>query len=255
MAIFGSQLRNIIPADLPENFSTTINLGGTKKTLNREEYIKLYNTLIVDQLLDSFARVNDEFSSVEKLQSALLAKIHGNPKYGSDVEEALQLETDEYGNKRFKIPFNNPNLNNKIEELLLSTFKNAIQKQKINGGNIILVSNFGLSDDLQIHYKEDEDGNESIDYIDCYMPAYKRSLIQDFLVKKEYEDTGEEYWEIDYDKIKGNEDLLEMIGYRIPTENKYSIFKMRIKGFLPISAGTAIMLPSDIVNMSGTDFK
>lgn len=255
MAIFGSQLRNIIPADLPENFSTTINLGGTKKTLNREEYIKLYNTLIVDQLLDSFARVNDEFSSVEKLQSALLAKIHGNPKYGSDVEEALQLETDEYGNKRFKIPFNNPNLNNKIEELLLSTFKNAIQKQKINGGNIILVSNFGLSDDLQIHYKEDEDGNESIDYIDCYMPAYKRSLIQDFLVEKEYGDTGEKYWEIDYDKIKGNEDLLEMIGYRIPTENKYSIFKMRIKGFLPISAGTAIMLPSDIVNMSGTDFK
>lgn len=254
MAIFGSQLRNIIPADLPENFSTTINLGGTKKTLNREEYIKLYNTLIVDQLLDSFARVNDEFSSVEKLQSALLAKIHGNPKYGSDVEEALQLETDEYGNKRFKIPFNNPNLNNKIEELLLSTFKNAIQKQKINGGNIILVSNFGLSDDLQIHYKEDEDGNESIDYIDCYMPAYKRSLIQDFLVEKEYGDTGEKYWEIDYDKIKGNEDLLEMIGYRIPTENKYSIFKMRIKGFLPISAGTAIMLPSDIVNMSGTDF-
>ena len=254
MAIFGSQLRNIIPADLPKNFSITINLGGKKKTLNREEYIKLYNTLIVDQLLDSFARVNDEFSSVEKLQSALLAKIHGNPKYGSDVEEALQIETDEYGNKRFKIPFNNPNLNNKIEELLLSTFKNAIQKQKINGGNIILVSNFGLSDDLQIHYKKDEDGNESIDYIDCYMPAYKRSLIQDFLVKKEYKDTGEEYWEIDYDKIKGNEDLLEMIGYRIPTENKYSIFKMRIKGFLPISAGTAIMLPSDIINMSGTDF-
>lgn len=254
MAIFGSQLRNIIPADLPENFSTTINLGGKKKTLNREEYIKLYNTLIVDQLLDSFARVNDEFSSVEKLQSALLAKIHGNPKYGSDVEEALQIETDEYGNKRFKIPFNNPNLNNKIEELLLSTFKNAIQKQKINGGNIILVSNFGLSDDLQTHYKKDEDGNESIDYIDCYMPAYKRSLIQDFLVEKEYKDTGEKYWEIDYDKIKGNEDLLEMIGYRIPTENKYSIFKMRIKGFLPISAGTAIMLPSDIINMSGTDF-
>ena len=254
MAIFGSQLRNIIPADLPKNFSITINLGGKKKTLNREEYIKLYNTLIVDQLLDSFARVNDEFSSVEKLQSALLAKIHGNPKYGSDVEEALQIETDEYGNKRFKIPFNNPNLNNKIEELLLSTFKNAIQKQKINGGNIILVSNFGLSDDLQTHYKKDEDGNESIDYMDCYMPAYKRSLIQDFLVEKEYKDTGEKYWEIDYDKIKGNEDLLEMIGYRIPTENKYSIFKMRIKGFLPISAGTAIMLPSDIINMSGTDF-
>ena len=30
---------------------------------------------------------------------------------------------------------------------------------------------------------------------------------------------------------------------------------MRIMGFLPISAGTAIILPSDIISMSGTDFK
>lgn len=255
MAIFGSQLRNIIPADLPESFIAKVKLGNKNKEFTRDEYIKLYNTLIVDQLLDSFARVSDEFSSVEKLQSALLAKIHGNPKYGSDVEEALQLEDAGNGNKRFKIPFNNPNLNNKIEELILSTFKNAIQKQKINGGNIILVSNFGLSDDLHIQYKTDENGNKYIDYIPCYMPAYKRSLIQDFLVSRRDSKTGEEWWEVDYEKLKGNEDLLEMIGYRIPTENKYSIFKMRIMGFLPISAGTAIMLPSDIISMSGTDFK
>ena len=87
------------------------------------------------------------------------------------------------------------------------------------------------------------------------MPAYKRSLIQDFLISRRDSKTGEEWWEVDYEKMKGNEDLLEMIGYRIPTENKYSIFKMRIMGFLPISAGTAIMLPSDIISMSGTDFK
>lgn len=215
MAIFGSQLRNIIPADLPESFIAKVKLGNKNKEFTRDEYIKLYNTLIVDQLLDSFARVSDEFSSVEKLQSALLAKIHGNPKYGSDVEEALQLEDAGNGNKRFKIPFNNPNLNNKIEELILSTFKNAIQKQKINGGNIILVSNFGLSDNLHVHYKTDENGNKYIDYIPCYMPAYKRSLIQDFLVPRRDSKTGEEWWEVDYEKMKGNEDLLEMIGYRI----------------------------------------
>ena len=215
MAIFGSQLRNIIPADLPESFIAKVKLGNKNKEFTRDEYIQLYNTLIVDQLLDSFARVSDEFSSVEKLQAALLAKIHGNPKYGSDVEEALQLEDAGNGNKRFKIPFNNPNLNNKIEELILSTFKNAIQKQKINGGNIILVSNFGLSDSLHVQYKTDENGNKCIDYIPCYMPAYKRSLIQDFLVPRRDSKTGEEWWEVDYEKMKGNEDLLEMIGYRI----------------------------------------
>jgi hypothetical protein len=250
MAIFGSQLRNILPADLPSDFSIDVKFGKDTKTLNREEYIELYNTIIVDQLLDSFSKVNDEFSTVKKLQKALLNKIHNNPKYGPEVEEALELNEDETG---FKIPFNNPNLKNKIEELLLSTFKNAIQKQKINGGNIILVSNFGLSKDLHTVYKVDKKGKKSIDYIQCYMPAYKRSLIQDLLVPRK-DSAGEEYWEVDYNKIKGNEDLLDIIGYRIPTENKYSIFKLRIKGFLPISAGTAIMLPSDIVSMSGTDF-
>lgn len=250
MAIFGSQLRNILPADLPNDFSVDVTFGKDKVTLDRDKYIELYNTLIVDQLLDSFSKVDKEFSSAENLQRALLNKIHNNPKYGPEVEEALELNEDKTG---FKIPFNNPNLKNKIEELLLSTFKNAIQKQKINGGNIILVSNFGLSKDLQTAYKVDKKGRKSIDYIPCYMPAYKRSLIQDLLVPRK-DSAGEEYWEVDYNKIKGNEDLLDLVGYRIPTENKYSIFKLRIKGFLPISAGTAIMLPSDIVEMSGTDF-
>lgn len=251
MALFGSQLRNIIPADLPLNFSTEMTFNGQKRTLNREEFIKFYNTLIVDQLLDSFSMVSNQFSTIKNLQAALLNKIHGNPKYGPDVEEALQLNEDGTG---FRLPFNNPNLNNKIEELILSVFKNNIQKQKINGGNIILVSNFGLSDKLHVQWKTDENGNKCVDYIPCYMPAYKKSLIQDLLVEKKDPKTGEPYWQVDYNKIKGNEDLLRMIGYRIPTENKYSIFNLRIQGFLPISAGTAIMLPSDIITMSGTDF-
>lgn len=251
MALFGSQLRNILPADLPSDFSTEITLNGQKRTLNRDEYVKFYNTLIVDQLLDSFNMVSDQFGTIKKLQSALLNKIHGNPKYGPDVEDALQLNEEGTG---FRIPFNNPNLNNKIEELILSVFKNSIQKQKINGGNIILVSNFGLSDKLHIQWKKDKNGNEYIDYIPCYMPAYKKSLIQDLLVEKKDSKTGEPYWQVDYNKIKGNEDLLRMIGYRIPTENKYSIFNLRIEGFLPNSAGTAMILPSDTITMSSTDF-
>lgn len=251
MALFGSQLRNIIPADLPEDFTITVNIGGVKKTLNREEAVKYYNTLIVDQLLDSFSKIKDEYSNIEKLQASLLAQMRNNPKYGSDVEAALQLNETRTA---FKIPFNNPNLTNKIEELLLSAFKNAIQKQKINGGNIVLVSNFGFSNNLKIKYKKDAKGNKCIDYIPCYMPAYKRSIIQDVLVEHVDPESGETWWSIDYNRIKGNEELLRIIGYRIPTENKCSIFNLRIEGFLPISAGTAMILPSDIITMSGTDF-
>ena len=40
-----------------------------------------------------------------------------------------------------------------------------------------------------------------------------------------------------------------------PTEDKYSAMPLRIYGFMPAISGTTIMLPSDIITMSGTDFK
>lgn len=33
------------------------------------------------------------------------------------------------------------------------------------------------------------------------------------------------------------------------------MFPIRVKGFVPAVAGGTIILPADIVNMSGTDFK
>ena len=52
-----------------------------------------------------------------------------------------------------------------------------------------------------------------------------------------------------------NPDLLKMIGYRIPTEDKYSCAPLKIVGFLPREAGDTIMLPNDITLLTGSDFK
>ena len=40
-------------------------------------------------------------------------------------------------------------------------------------------------------------------------------------------------------KSKGilKDEDLELIGYRIPTEDKYSMYRMKIKGFLPREMG------------------
>ena len=51
-----------------------------------------------------------------------------------------------------------------------------------------------------------------------------------------------------------NPKLLEMIGYRIPTEAKYSMAPLKIKGFLPKTGGEGIMLPKEITTLSGSDF-
>ena len=39
-----------------------------------------------------------------------------------------------------------------------------------------------------------------------------------------------------------------------PTEDKYSMAPLRIKGFLPQESGGVIMLPSEITTISGSDF-
>lgn len=254
-AVFGSQLRNIIPADIPEGFTMTIKVNGEPVTLNRKEAIKYYNMLIVDQLIDSFSQIDEKFSNIKNLKAMLDVAIEGNPMYGEDVRAALELNDD---GTAFKLPFNSPNLTNKIEALILSVFEKNIQRQDITGGNVVLVSNFGLSDNLHVKYKNDNP-EEGVEYIPAYMPASKKSMYEDYLIEVT-EDDGNggiiTYWQVDFDRLKANneEDLLNVIGYRIPTEDKYSIMPIRIVGFMPITAGTTIMLPSDIIAMSGTDF-
>ena len=280
-ALYGSQLRNIIPADLEETFTMQLTVGFGKNaktvTLNREQAVKHYNRLLVDNYLDAFQSISKDFKDIYTLQSKLKDQMRGNPKYGEDVQKAIEIDNSDPKHPTFTLPFTSPTLTNKIEELLLSTFKNEIQKQRIKGGNAVLVSNYGLSDELHIDWKEvdavDADGNpifepneygemvqakkKAINYIECYLPYTMRDQLADFTILKT-DNKGNSWYELDIEEAKRvlgeNSPILEVIGYRIPTEDKYSIMPLRIKGFMPSISGTAIMLPSDIVTMSGTDF-
>ena len=53
---------------------------------------------------------------------------------------------------------------------------------------------------------------------------------------------------------EANPELLEMIGYRIPSEDLYSVAPLKIVGFLPKEAGEGLMLPYEIVFFTGSDF-
>jgi len=48
--------------------------------------------------------------------------------------------------------------------------------------------------------------------------------------------------------------MRQMIGYRIPTEGKNSMFPLYVKGFLPSNGGTNIMMPSEMTTIAGMDF-
>ena len=254
-ATSGSQFRNLILANLSSDFKTTITIKRGNKNvaveLNREQIRNLYRGAIVNNLLDSFEQLRDGvFSNIHSLQKKLLSEVQNNPKYGTDIIDALQIITVEdplnpgKTIETFNLPLDLPTISNQIQELLLSTFKNHITKQTINGGSFIQVANVGLT--KKLHVERNEDG--TIKYAECMLPAWSEKFFKYYMSTDK---NGNKF--LDIDKVP--EDLKRMVGYRIPTENKYSMLPLRVVGFLPTEQGGSIMLPADITLIAGSDFK
>ena len=237
--VFGSQINALITADLPADFSVTIN----GKTYDKNGIRKFYKSLKVENLLEDFQKIKDRFKSIEDFQKALEETIKDNPKYGREVLDAIQLVPDGQGGKMFNIPLNNPSTTIKLQEVVTSMFKNGVTKQKIKGGANILVSNFGYTNQLKLVYNKEGDVASGIKYAECYMPAWSKKYFKEFM---------DENGNIDIDKIPDN--LKEMVVYRIPTEHKYSMLPIKIVGFLPIQNGSCMMLPMETVAQAGEDF-
>ena len=88
-----------------------------------------------------------------------------------------------------------------------------------------------------------KEGELSIMYLECYMPAYSREFYEPLMDPNTHQ----------LDVTKLPEDLRKLIGYRVPTEAQYSMAPLFIKGFLPQQNGSAIMLPAEITTLSGSD--
>lgn len=250
-AVFGSQFRNLLVSDMPENIEISVN-GTTIK--GRENILNLYQSLIVENLLEDYQKLSNRFATIEDLQKAMLDTVKGNPKYGRDMLDALRIVEHTVNGekvKTFNIPLHNPSTTTKIQELVNSMFKNAITKQQIKGGNCILVSNFGFTDKL--HILRNEDG--SVQGAECYMPFYTKEYFEPFMKDVTDENGNVIGQEVDINAIRRQDpELLKMVGYRIPTEDKYSMLPLIIKGFLPQQNGSAIMLPADVTQIAGSDF-
>lgn len=219
----GTQIRKYIISDLE---AETIDING--KELTKQEVIDLYDSLIVENLLDSFESVREIFNDNEALEMIILNEIKSNSKYGDEMLKACTLDCT--GN--FTIPLSASINGKKTQELLCRIIKSKITRQRIKGGSAIQVASIGVADDLQIVFSPSGD---RILYIETYLPAWSKSFFN------AYADSNRD---IDISKVP--EDLLEMIGYRVPTEGHQSIYPMKVKGFLPRLSGSSIMVPAGL---------
>ena len=278
--LMGSQVRILSISDITPG--TKFKVGNDTEEMDDVQLRDEYQKLIAENIRDSFNKLIKDFklkgTRREKngaLSKLLIESILKDQRYGADLLRACTLTDGE-----FTIPINDPIQSIRIQQLLNSIIKTRINKQETSGGPVVQASAFGLSEDLHIRFK-DSKGNlldtieefankkhktieevyedykkyvnknqASIAYFECYMPIPSRQL-EAALTKKDGS-----MMSIDEAIEKGimTEEMRKAIGYRIPTEDKYSMAPLMIKGFLPKAAGEAIMLPKEITTLSGSDF-
>lgn len=283
----GSQIRMITPSDLDlftidengqqvDNFYEWTEPDGTVKRMKADEFRKEYEQTIADNIEESIDNLSAELhlNSEDKrerniaLSKILQREVLSSPRYGIDLVQACSIDKE---TGEFRIPKGDPIQAKRIEQLINSVIKNRVNKQKIAGGPIVQVSNFGTSKQLHIRFN-DKQGN-LIPLEEEYVPSEHDGLsYKDYLKKNQ---GGIAYFEVFcpiwsnelFDKFSNPDgtinvdainvvdpELLKMVSYRIPTEDKYSCAPMKVVGFMPREAGDAIMLPYELTEIDDSDF-
>lgn len=320
-SLYGSQIRILGISDITPGSRFLIK-GDTEerdgddvideyKRLHAKNIQESYDALMKDLGLDKLYKSGMEFSGetlasmppskerdnvFKKLEALLQQELRRDSRYGHDVQEACSLLYDANTGHviDFKVPLMDPIQSKRIQMLLNSIIKKAINKQRINGGPVVQTTAY--DNDLSVRFK-DKNGNildsltefkkkateqwkaqhpdsalpsdwddrvvnafkeylrqngASIAYFECYVTVPNQQL--ESLLRKE--DGTMMSFEEAKEALPPDvfESLTEMIGYRIPTEDKYSMVPLKIVGFLPKAAGQVVMMPKEITLLTGSDF-
>jgi hypothetical protein len=179
-----------------------------------------------------------------KIIRGILEKENLERKLPSNYDEALNIVVDkETGMPRFAIPLDFPVYQTKFQQILFGMFNNQVFKQKALGIEAVQFAQFGGSEEnsnLNFYaIKTDNEGKPRL--------AHMEVMIRPDLARKFGVAAGESL-----DKVP--EELLRMIGYRIPNQDKSSTILIKIKGFLPENHAKAVQVPPHITKLMGSDF-
>ena len=281
--IWGSQERAIIPSAVETTFmGETVNydipsVDGTRH-LTAEQFQKEYQETAAQNIQESIDELCEELgignyytNRVDRnvaLAKILQREIISSPRYGTDLLLACTVDEN---TGEFRIPLGDPVQKSRVEQLINSIVKNHVNKQKFEGGPSVLVTNWGRTRRLNIVFK-DKNGNilptrseweknnpggnyddylvknqHSVAWYECYASPASVEWLRNFMDKDGFVDIEA------IEMIDGGEELLKMIGYRIPTEDMYSIAPFKIVGILPKEVGDGFMQPWEMPAITGED--
>lgn len=186
----------------------------------------------------------------KKLAKILSKELDKKDEMPDGVKEFLELDQ----NGEFVIPLNYSPRKNDFQSIILSMFTKRVNKLRMPGYSGAQVSsvffeNINSKEQNGVEWLNEKRGNKVLlgERID---PETGEILPAEILVKRTQSwMNGKTIEEIS--KIPG---ALESIGYRIPTEAKSSMVRVKIVGFLSDATKATVVIPDSLVPKMGSDF-
>ena len=239
----------------------------TKENL---EYKRDLFELLDTNIDESYSWLMDELGVERDANGNLLFDDNGNPE-GLNVqvfldkmkeellrydvaENELDFVTIDEHLTRPLMPFYASYRSNKFEQVAQSIFNN-ITRQTLPGFHAVQTTRVGWS-----KYKQYADvANINIPDVELEYYPDGKPIIQVLVPKSMFNfaknaDGTYKYTDEELRKQLEDAHLDEIIGYRIPTEGKYSVGILKVVGFIDDAFGSTIVVPDGWVAQTGSDF-
>lgn len=258
-------------------------------SLNASERAYLYNKVVCDNFFKKTLELKSLFDNTSEFQNYL--EKHVERDSNTTLEDLLCLSTvfeENSESASFNIPLFEGSRSYDRETAICSLYKSLINKQKIRGGSAVQMINYAqdeAGEDLKCHYRFNSKGEPvNIDYVECakvwdlkvtingkeveldfdqYCDSEGNLKMSDVEITKE--SNPELYNRYEYLKDENGKvyqplvekdffGILDLIAYRIPTENLYSVLNLRVKRFTRKCMGGTIQVPPQYIKVAGWDF-
>lgn len=265
-AVFGSQIRKLIMMNLsrPE-FKPMYE----KYKTHLGELAELEKTALYNEMGITRDGGKLKVGSLNKLVDYFFKEI-SKKNQDSNVRKALKYDE---ATGKFEIPLDGAVQAQIIEGIIISAINNKIVRYKTNGSMLIQMAITG-SDKLKFDRAASEKaletyGNTGLKYYDVTPSGRITKMDVKIAMTGQWLNllnlTHPDGYKIgsiermnqllkDEEWVKKNEKSLTMVSYRIPTQGRNFLDSMVVKEFLPASVGDAIIMPSEVVIKSGSDF-
>lgn len=287
--LFGTQIRKLIMAGikLGQTVDTyahyiggkTVNLGKGRENskLNGDNLLRLYNSLIVTNIIEDLNKFESAAGDIHSLSKVLIQNLISNSREALDNIFAYSVTSDD----KFLIPLFEGYMEHDAAAAAISIFKKVVNKQKICGGSAVQASAWGIQDysksdglsyvcadangniikSTDEDYEEKKDTIVNVLYTECEIPFnFKYTDSKGAEHSLDYntycnpngtlkEENGVILLDRDFPGIR------DIVAYRIPTEECYSMLNLKAVRFSnPITGGT-IKVPAQGTTQAGFDFK